>query len=1054
MPAQPALSPGPRRLPGLLAICAALLARPAVAQSLVSPSGGAADFPLADRGRVALVWYDTADAKVVGIAARDFALDVERVAGARPAVVTDRTALSAPAVLVGTLGGSRLIDELASRGKLDVREVRGKWETFLITTVANPFPGLSRALVVVGSDRRGTAFGVYELSRQIGVSPWYWWADVPPKRSPSLFVRAGATRMGPPSVKYRGIFLNDEDWALQPWAARTFEPETGNIGPRTYAKIFELLLRLKANTVWPAMHASTRAFNLIPQNRLVADSFAIVMGSSHAEPMLRNNVGEWTGDAADYNYATNREGVRHYWEERVAENGRFENIYTLGMRGIHDSGLVGANTTAEKVTLLERIFTDQRSLLAKYVRPDPAKVPQLFVPYKEVLPVYRAGLKVPDDVTIVWPDDNHGFIRSFPTAEERGRSGGSGVYYHLSYLGAPLSYLWLYTTPPALVWEEMSKAYENGARNFWIANVGDLKPAEIGIDFWMQMAWDVGRWRRDDLPEYLVDWATRQFGPEHASEIAGILAEHFRLASQRRPEHLQWWLPGDGRRYGDLTHPLTEAEVWDRLGAYDALTRRMELVERETSAPLRDALFELVGYPVRGAALANARFFYAALYAANRAESNRDRDPAAAQVFAARSRAADARLMEETRRYNEEIAGGKWRHIVALEPADNQWQTLRIAPLPLPSAGLAAADTTLPPRYAALLQAHDGSSADAPLDDAPTIFVEADRVVSMEAEHFTGRESRAGVGWEVIPGLGRTGGGSVAIFPTTAASVDSARLRSDAPRLEYRMRLASAGSATVVVNLIPTFPLAGGRGLRLALGLDDQPPRLLTVGVEVDSREWAQGVLNGNVTGSVQLDVPAAGDHVLRVYMVDPGVVVDRIVLDLGGLRPSYLGPPETRTLSAPRALVVLRARFLALVPDADLHLELAHLRSVQVGPLVEQLQPLQSAHAARRAPHRRAHRLVEALRRHAHQLERPVLLRHALLRLGGRPAAAQPPCRSSITGCWMAASPRSAPPQQAAASSWSRPFVASALDQARTGREPMVVKRPPASEMIGTMGA
>ena len=857
-------------------LCAALLGQPVLAQTLVAASGESGDFPLADRGRAAAVWYDTTDATVVGIAAHHFAADVERVAGVKPTVVTSREALSAPAVLVGTLGRSRLIDELVRNGKLDVHAVRGKWETFLIATVTDPLPGLSRALVVVGSDRRGTAFGIYELSQQIGVSPWYWWADVPPKTSPSLFVRRGTVQMGPPSVKYRGIFLNDEDWGLHAWSSRTFDPETDDIGPKTYARIFELLLRLKANTLWPAMHPTTKAFNLYPENPVLADDFAIVMGSSHAEPMLRNNVTEWTAPAADYDYVNNPEGVRRYWEERVSENGQYENLYTIGMRGVHDSGIMGAQSTEEKISLLETIFADQRALLAKYVNPDPAAVPQVFTPYKEVLPLYRAGLRVPNDVTIVLPDDNFGYIRSFPTAEERKRSGGFGVYYHLSYLGAPLAYLWLYTTPPALVWEEMSKAYDHGARTLWIANVGDLKPAEIGTDFFLQMAWDINRWRRDNVSDYLQDWATRQFDPAHAREIAGVMDEYFRLNFQRKPEHLQWWLPGDRVR----SHPLTDDEVWQRLGSFRRLIDEVDRLQERIPPSSRDAFFELVGYPVRGAALANQRYFYSEAYA-----RNVDRKPAVARSYARRARLADNRLREETRRYSEDIAGGKWRHIIAQEPADNQWRSFRISPTILPAEGLVS-DSLLPDPTVL-----DGLYVGQP--HVKTSFVEKHGVISIEAEHYAEGVTRDGVGWEVIPGLGRTGS-SVAVFPTTAASIDSSSLRNAAPRLDYDVRFSTRGAATATVYLLPTFPLVDGRGLRLAVGLDDQPPQFVTVDVPVDSREWAEGVLNGTVTGSVQLKVPDAGEYVLRVYMVDAGVVFDKLVLDFGGLRPSYLGPPET----------------------------------------------------------------------------------------------------------------------------------------------------------------
>src|SRR6266536_3494552 len=528
------------------------------------------DFKLVYGGRAADILISPKDFKVVQIAAESLAADVERVTGKKPvlrreAAGREAAGLSASAIIVGTLGHSPLIDALVLAGKLDVSRLRGKWESFVIATVPHPLPGVQMGLAIVGSDRRGTAYGVFELTQAIGVSPWYWWADVTPERLASLIVQAGIRRAGPPSVQYRGIFINDEDWGLQPWAARTFEPERGDIGPKTYARICELLLRLKANTLWPAMHECTRAFNLFPDNKQVADDYAIVMGSSHAEPMLRNNVGEWKDKPEDYDYTRNREGVRHYWEERVAANGRFENVYPLGMRGIHDSAMRGPKTTPERIKLLEQIFADQRALLAQYVNPDVSKVPQIFCPYKEVLADYRAGLSVPADVTIVWPDDNFGYIRYFPAADEQQRPGGFGVYYHLSYLGQPLSYTWLETTPPALIWEEMSKAYEHGARKFWIANVGDIKPSEIGMEFFLQMAWDISRWRRDSLPNFLEQWARREFGPKYSTQTSAVMNEYYRLGFGRKPEHLQWYLPNEPPRPSDLTAIDFGDEIQTRL---------------------------------------------------------------------------------------------------------------------------------------------------------------------------------------------------------------------------------------------------------------------------------------------------------------------------------------------------------------------------------------------------------------------------------------------------------------------------------------------------------
>jgi len=529
------------------------------------------DFELAERTRASDIVVSAEDFRVVQIAAENLAEDVQRVTGKKPVIRNDANNLSRHVVFAGTVGKSSFIDSLISQGKLDVSQLRGQWESFLITTVADPIPGVSMGLVIAGSDRRGTAFGIFELSEAIGVSPWYWWADVTPRHRDSLFVASGTRRAGPPSVHYRGIFINDEDLGLQPWAAKTFDPKLGDIGPKTYARVFELLLRLKANTLWPAMHSCTKAFNLYADNKQVADDYAIVMGSSHAEPMLRNNVTEWVEKHEDYNYIENADGVRRYWEQRVEENGKFENIYTLGMRGIHDSPIVGPKTQPERIKVLEQIFSDQRGLLAKHVKPDVSTVPQIFCPYKEVLSDYRNGLKVPDDVTIVFPDDNFGYIRYLPTEAERKRSGGFGVYYHVSYLGGPLSYLWLDTTPPSLIWEEMSKAYEHGVRKFWMLNVGDIKPAEVSIDLFMQMGWDISKWQQDNVGNFLVNWAETKFGPRKAYEVASILDQYYRLGFARKPEHLQWNFANEDSKPTALTTFDYGDEVQQRIDAYEAL---------------------------------------------------------------------------------------------------------------------------------------------------------------------------------------------------------------------------------------------------------------------------------------------------------------------------------------------------------------------------------------------------------------------------------------------------------------------------------------------------
>ncbi|TFW34903.1 glycosyl hydrolase 115 family protein [Massilia horti] len=810
----------------LLFILALALSRAAgAADPWITQTGKARDFALVSRTAAAPLMYDQADAAVVAHAVRDLAADVERVTGRRPEVKNSlQQAPATPVVLVGTLGGS-VADALASSGKIDPTALHGAWESFIIATVEAPMPGVPRALAIIGSDPRGTAFGVYELSQAIGVSPWYWWADVAPARKDALYVAAGTRRLGPPSVKYRGIFLNDEDWGMQPWAAKTFEPEHGGIGPKTYTRLFELLLRLKANTLWPAMHPGTPPFNSNPANAALAGEYAIVMGSSHAEPMLRNNVGEWKEPAAAYNYLTNRDGVLKYWDERLATNGSYENFYTLGMRGIHDSHMQGPKTDPERVGLLQKIFADQRALLESRVNPQVEQVPQLFCAYKEVLGLYRQGLEVPDDVTIMWPDDNFGYVRNFANAQERKRAGGFGVYYHLSYLGAPMSYLWLSTTPPALVWEEMNRAYDAGAQRIWIANVGDLKPAEINTEFFLQMAWDIKRWRADNLPQFLTEWAGREFGAAHASEIADIMAGYYRLNYRRRPEHLQWWLPKEQPRASGWTVD----EAAERLAQFTRLRERVEALAPRIGEDKRDAWFELVAYPVTAAALANQRFI----------EGERGNLAAA--------RAADARLDKLTDYWNTDLAGGKWRHMMAQEPADRQWPSFRLA-------------KWTPPGYA--------SEPPAPATMRSTVLA---------ADRFDARRAGASARWQLVPGLGHTGAGAMTLFPATAAPVHPGRIALDAPRLSYRVRL-DAGEARAEVHLIPTYPNAGSV-LRLAVALDDGPVRLVELEVKDGGKEWAQGVLDNVRTVSAALGTVAAGQHTLHLYGVESGVVVDKLVL-------------------------------------------------------------------------------------------------------------------------------------------------------------------------------
>ncbi|HWB83393.1 MAG TPA: glycosyl hydrolase 115 family protein [Bryobacteraceae bacterium] len=883
------------------------------------------------------------------------------------------------------------MDTLVRASKLNVESIRGKWETFAITVVKEPLPGVKQALVIAGSDRRATAFGVFELSKEMGVSPWYWWADVVPRHCDTLAIHPGFYKQGPPSVKYRGIFINDEDWGIRPWAGKTFDSKLGDIGPKTYRRVFELLLRLKANLLWPAMHECTQAFNNYPDNKSVADDYAIVMSSSHAEPMLRNNVTEWDSQArGPWDYAHNRESVRNYWDQRAAENGKFENLFEIGMRGIHDSPMPGPSDLASRVNLLEQVFHDQREILSHRVNPDVARVPQIFCAYKEVLQLYQAGLKVPDDAILGWADDNFGYTRQLSTPAQQHRAGGSGMYYHVSYWGAPHDYLWLCTTPPSLIWEEMSKAYDYQTRAAWILNVGDIKPAELDTEFFLSMAWDMSRFAHENQKEFLAAWAAREFSPRYAAGVADILDEYYRLSFARKPEHMGWNSASRPVSRTEFTPVSYGDEAQLRLNKYARLDREAERIYADLPANQKDSFYELVLYPVRAAGLMNQKMLYADrsyLYAAQGRASTND--------CARKVRTAFARIELETNTFNQAIAGGKWRYMMSSNPRNlsvfDLPATALVTPVPGIAWGIAVEGHTtamvdhparahgsvageigkwarsgdkeydlLPPFDAFTRRKHfvdifkcgttpfawtastsapwislsaqsgrvdddqriwvdilwaqapkgtnipatitfrgpngdrtvrlEVSNPDPPVQPMPR-FVESDGVVSMEAEHFTRQVTRNRVEWRVLPDLGRTGG-TVSIFPSTAPSLETpAELPAEAPALEYDFYNWSDTPLKILVTALPTQRIDEGRHLRYAVALDDDAP--VPVNLEDGSR-WDVNVLRAAVVGSSEHAAIRPGRHTLRLWMMDPGVVLDKIVLNFGGLRPSYLGPPET----------------------------------------------------------------------------------------------------------------------------------------------------------------
>ena len=945
-------------------------------------------FTLASPRQTAAILYDASDAAVVKRAAELFAADVEAVTGRRPQV-TSATGETGPAVIVGTVGGSALIRRLSEAGKIDTAPLEGAWERYLIQTVANPLPGIRKALVIAGSDRRGAAYGLFTLSELIGVSPWYWWADVPVKKHAALHVDAPPTYSQTPSVRYRGIFLNDEDWGLTPWASQTFEPERGNIGPRTYAKVCELLLRLKANYLAPAMHPVSTSFNQIPENKLVADTFAIVMGSTHCEPLLLNTASEWdTQTMGPWNYDKNKEGINRVLTQRVRENSPYENVYTLALRGLHDGAMSTTLPMHEKVRMLQQALLDQRQILAENIDRPVETVPQAFTPYKEVLEIYSNGLELPDDVTIVWPDDNYGYMKRLSGVREQRRTGRSGVYYHVSYLGVPHSYLWFSTTPPSLMYEELRKAYDTTADRLWLLNCGDLKGSEMQVSLFLDMAWDIGRFTADNVVTYPARWLAGIFGEAYYDRLEAMTREHLRLAFPRKPEYMGWGYHWN--RFDHNCEQLTDTdfsftnydEAPRRLEAYRKLGARAEALLHEIGDEARPAFYQLVYYPLRGAELMNRmtlggqRNRWSARQ--GRAATNAVRDEV--------QRCYDS-LQVITRGYNS-LLGGKWNHMMSMR--QNYDGVSAYFNLP----HLATHDAAGAPRLALQVAGEDVTGARAfhalPAFDnylrrtypveiynrgggtlAWTAHASEPWVVLSKSAGKTADEERitVGIDWEKAPSgnavpaqiVFRAGEQSekvlVSLFNPTAPSRAELRgiyvenngcvsipaagchrvrendrikitavedlgiegpalqlgdptaplqiFRSrDVPCAEYDFYAFDAGSVDVYTYVLPTFPLHADRDFRIgentntdtkySVQIDDGALATPSSSHVEYSQVWFESVLRNCAVNKSTLHIDKPGRHTLRIRVGDPGIVLQKIVLDFGGMKRSYLGPQST----------------------------------------------------------------------------------------------------------------------------------------------------------------
>ncbi|MDT0442407.1 glycosyl hydrolase 115 family protein [Streptomyces sp. DSM 41886] len=1005
--------------------------------TFVSTSWRPGSLALVANGKAAPVLVSSRDHPGVLRVADDLAADIARVTGVAPDLMRDEvTGRHDEVVIVGTIGRSPLVDGLIEAGKLDVDGIAGRWETTRQQVVAHPLPGVRRAFVIAGSDQRGTIFGAYEASRQMGVSPWYWWDDVPAPTHTELYALPGRHTQGTPAVKYRGFFINDENPALGTWAPAFFGPGhapgfPNGFNSAFFAKVFEVMLRLKANYLWPAVWGRAFAED-DPDNHATATAYGIVMGTSHEAPMMRG-IEEWNrhavpavrdedgnvvtpgtdpyGGTGEWSFRRNGEAIKQYWADgvrRMVEQD-FEGVVTLGMRGNGDVSL----PDGDGIDLMRSILESQRAILAEVTGADDlTAIPQVQTLYKEVQRYWDQGLRPPDDVTVIFCDDNWGNMRKVPERRLAERAGGYGLYYHFDYVGGGRNYKWVDTVNLASTWEQLHLSYRSGIDRLWVVNVGDLKAEEMPLQFFLDYAWDPERWTIDRLAEWERQYAEQSFGPRHAEAIAEVLHTYGVLQARRKPELLNRRITLDPAKdpatdssavvYDDRATPFSiehyreldrVTEAWERL---DAETQR---IGDELDAAHQDAYYQLVQYQVEATAnlyaLRHAEFTSLHYAAQGRAAANQMAD-------ATDARFADDQAMSDY--YNNTLADGKWAGFqtqpkigygdIERYGPDAPWQQpqtpdhvalpdevfppVRRVELPEgPEMGVAidgsalwwpAADTparlpsfspfqSQPAQYIEVFNrgaapfayriepaetwvtvtessgtvetqvraevAVDFTAAPHGTTTVPITvtgpdgvrvevlavvenpdvprrrlagFIEANGYVSIEAAHHSRAVNTSGVRWQRIPDIGRTGDGMTP-FPVTAARRTPG---GRGPRLEYELTLFTTGEVRVYAYLSPRNNVLPTDGLSYAVSFDEAGPQTVNV-TEVTgaddtamNKQWERNTSdNVNLTVTTHT-VAEPGRHVLKFWMVDPTVVLQKLVVDTGGLNPSYLGPPES----------------------------------------------------------------------------------------------------------------------------------------------------------------
>ncbi len=843
----------------IAAVLGMIAAAPATAQACagavtVCDEAAADSLALILEGRAATVVTDTDADPAIGHAARNFAADLGRVGGTAAQLANDPSSVHGPVVLIGELGKSALIEDLRRRGLIAADDLAGQWEAYRQIVVDRPFPRVPRALVIVGSDRRGAVFGTYDLSARIGVSPWYWFADVPVEHRADVYLTSGSRR-DQPAVKYRGFFINDEAPAFSEWTKAKF----GGANHEAYEHVFELLLRLKGNYLWPAMWAP-RAFNDDdPQNMVLADEMGVVMGTSHHEPLTRAQD-EWhrnteagvTGGA--WNYETNVGNLRTFWRggvERMMSKGDgegYEALLTVGMRGDGDEAM--AEGTA--IPLLERIVADQRAIIAEVTGKPASETPQLWALYKEVQDYYDAGMQVPDDVTLLFSDDNWGQIRRLPAIGAAPRAGGYGVYYHFDYVGAPRNYKWLDTVQIEKTWQQMDLAWQRGARTIWIVNVGDIKPEEFPLSFFMKQAWNPAEMDLVALERFPEEWARAAFGPAQAERIGALLTRYGQLAARRKPELLDATSYALGENAGAV---LYGGEFGEVVTEWDALERDMREVAATIPAQQHAAWFELVEHKIR--AMANLhRLYYAVAWNRRLAALN---DPRA-NAFADQAEAAWREDQALTEAYHA-LEGGKWSHMMdQTHIGYTTWQQPDVQVMP---------ELTRVP----------ASGPSPPIELRQNRWL---RAVVVEAPEFDRAVGGQGLEWRVVPHLGRTAG-AVSAFPQGRPETSAA----DGVRLDYSVATLAKEHLSVELQLVPTLDPDGRNAQRIGVSLDDGPVQILSVRLvpapnattTQEQRDWNKAVSENASVVTARFPDTEEGPHTLRIWRIDDNVVLQRILL-------------------------------------------------------------------------------------------------------------------------------------------------------------------------------